>query len=220
MLDERLEGRTKPVDSLSDPNYKSEARHMLGNAQLSWLENNLNSSIATWKIIGNQVMISEIDLSPAYPKMPRNLDSWDGYPAERQSLKNFILSKQINDVVFLTGDTHASWAIETVTDFQPVYDPKTSKGAFAVELGTTSISSANDNEYHSTDTVKMMEQSLQKINRHIKYINARDHGYLLLTLTAKKGKAEWFYVETLRKQGSPEFMGKKLEFEKGSNQLK
>ncbi len=220
MLDERLEGRTKPVDSLSDPTYKSEERHMLGAPQLSWLENNLNSSIATWKIIGNQVMISEIDLSPAYPNMPRNLDSWDGYPAERQALKDFILGKKIKDVVFLTGDTHASWAIEAATDFKTTYYPKTSKGAFALELGTTSISSANDNEYHSTDTVKMMEQSIQKINSHIKYVNARDHGYLLLTLTPKKGKAEWFYVETLRKEGSPEFLGKKFEFETGKNQLK
>ena len=220
MLDERLEGRTKPVDSLGDPTYKSEARHMLGANQLSWLENNLKSSRAIWKIIGNQVMISEIDLSPAYPKMPRNLDSWDGYPAERQSLKNFIVNEKINDVVFLTGDTHTSWAIEAATDFEKTYNPKTSTGAFAIELGTTSISSANDNEYHSSETVKMMELSLQKINPHIKYINARDHGYLLLTLVSKKAKAEWFYVETLRKEGSAEFLGKKFEFEKGSNSLR
>ena len=220
MLDERLEGRTKPVDSLSDPNYKSVERHMLGAAQLSWLQNNLRASVSTWKIIGNQVMISEVDLSPAYPKMPRNLDSWDGYPTERQALKNFILDQKIKDIVFLTGDTHTSWAIEAATDFEKTYDTKTSKGAFAVELGTTSISSANDNEYHSTDTVKMMEQSLQKINPHIKYLNARDHGYLLLTLTEKKGKAEWFYVETLRQQGSSEILGKRLEFVKGTNKLK
>ena len=220
MLDERLEGRTKPVDSLSDPNYKSEARHMLGTNQLSWLENNLQSSIATWKIIGNQVIISEIDLSPAHPKMPRNLDSWDGYPAERESLKNFIVNQKISDVVFLTGDTHTSWAIEAATDFVKTYNPKTSKGAFAIELGTTSVSSANDNEYHNTDTVKMMEQSLQKINSHIKYINARDHGYLLLTLSSSKGKAEWFFVETLRAPGGSEFLGKKLEFKKGTNQLR
>ena len=220
MLDERLEGRTKPVDSLRDPNYASEERHMLGPSQLAWLENNLKSSRATWKIVGNQVMISEIDLSPAYPKMPRNLDSWDGYPAERQSLKNFIVNQKINDVVFLTGDTHTSWAIEAATDFAKTYDAKTSKGAFAIELGTTSISSANDNEYHNSDTVKRMEQSLQKLNPHIKYMNARDHGYLLLTLSSEKGKAEWFFVETLRKRGSPEFRGKKFEFEKGKNSLK
>jgi alkaline phosphatase D len=219
MLDERLEGRTKPVDSLRDPNYASEERHMLGPRQLAWLENNLKSSRATWKIVGNQVMISEIDLSPAYPKMPRNLDSWDGYPAERQSLKNFILNQKIKDVLFLTGDTHTSWAIEAATDFAKTYDAKTSKGAFAIELGTTSISSANDNEYHNSDTVKLMEQSLQKLNPHIKYMNARDHGYLLLTLSSEKGKAEWFFVETLRKQGSPEFRGKKFEFEKGKTHL-
>ena len=120
----------------------------------------------------------------------------------------------------MTGDTHTSWAIEAATDFAKTYDPKTSKGAFAIELGTTSISSANDNEYHPTDTVKMMEQSLQKINPHIKYLNARDHGYLLLTLKEKKGKAEWFYVESLRTPETKEYLGKKYFIEKGASRLK
>ncbi len=65
-----------------------------------------------------------------------------------------------------------------------------------------------------------MEQSLLKINSHIKYINARDHGYLLLTLSATKGKAEWFFVESVRTTSSNQFLGKKFEFEKGKNRLK
>ncbi|NJN42237.1 MAG: hypothetical protein HC811_08465 [Flammeovirgaceae bacterium] len=56
MLDERMEGRTKPVDSITDPNYNSEARTMLGTEQLEWFTQQLEKSSSTWKIVGNQVI--------------------------------------------------------------------------------------------------------------------------------------------------------------------
>jgi alkaline phosphatase D len=219
MLDERLEGRTRPVDSITAPNYLAD-RTMLGADQLTWLENSLQSSTATWKVLGNQVMFSDIELSVVYPNMPRNLDSWDGYPTEKKKLKDFILNHQLKDLIFLTGDTHASWAIEVATEVKKTYNPKTSAGAFAIELGTTSVSSANDNEYHATDTVKRMEAALLKMNPHIKYLNARDHGYLLLSLYPDRMLGEWYYLETLRQPESNEFLGKKVTVTKGTVQLK
>ena len=215
MLDERLEGRTKPVDSLTALDYNSD-RTMLGKEQLDWMESKLKNSTATWKVIGNQVIFADIELSPVYPKMPRNLDSWDGYPAEKKKLKDFILDNKLKDIVFLTGDTHSSWAIEVATDVKKTYNASTSTGAFAIELGTTSVTSANDNEYHSSDTVKMMERALLKKNPHIKYLNARDHGYLLLTLYPGKAKGEWYYMETVRQAITNETLGKKVELNKGS----
>jgi alkaline phosphatase D len=220
MLDERLEGKTKPVDSLSDPNFNNADRSMLGADQLNWLESNLGKSKAIWKVIGNQVMFADIELSSVYPNMPRNLDSWDGYPAEKAKLKNFILDNKMKDILFLTGDTHTSWAIEVATDVKKTYNPKTSAGAFAVELGTTSVSSANDDEYKGVDTVKMMEKMLLSKNPHIKYLNARDHGYLLLTLYPTQTKAEWFFMETIRQPETKEFLGAKYQVEKGSVRLK
>jgi alkaline phosphatase D len=130
--------------------------------------------------------------------MPRNLDAWDGYLTEKLAIKKFILDNRINNIIFITGDTHAAWGIEAATDVPRTYNQQTSAGAFAIELGTTSVSSANDNEYRPTDTVKRMEQKLLAHNPHIKYLNDRDHGYLLLTLTPQQARAEYFVVETLR----------------------
>lgn len=220
MLDERLEGRTKPVDSITDPSYNNEDRMMLGTEQLTWFENNLKNSQASWKIVGNQVMFADVYLSSVYPNRPRNLDSWDGFPAEKKKIRDFIVGNRIGDVVLLTGDTHASWAIEVATDVKKTYDPKTSKGAFAVELGTTSVSSANDDERKSVDTVKMMEATLLKSNPHIKYVNDRDHGYLLLTLYPSRAKAEWYYMENLKDPDTREFLGKRYGFDRGSVRLK
>ncbi len=151
--------------------------------------------------------------------MPRNLDAWDGYLSEKQLIKKFILDNQINNIVFITGDTHAAWGIETATNVAQTYNPKTSAGAFAVEFGTTSVSSANDNEYRPTDSVRHMEQKLLVANPHIKYLNDRDHGYLLLTITPQQAKAEYFVVETLREIDARERRDKVLIVRSGTSRL-
>lgn len=220
MLDERLAGRTKPVDSLGDPQYNDQARTMLGADQLQWFEQQLSTSRAAWKLVGNQVIFSDIDLSQVLPNMPRNLDSWDGYPAEKNKIKNHIISNQIRDVIFLTGDTHASWAIEVATDVANTYDPVTSRGAFAVEFGTPSVSAANSNEKNSNDDVKKSEITLLKDNPHIKYTNNRDHGYLLLSLTPQTATSEWYYVESLRTPGSKVLLGETLTVQRGSTLIR
>lgn len=206
MLDERIEGRQIPPDTIT---LAAEERTMLGADQLTWFEKQLEST-ATWKVIGNQVIFSDILLHAVYPNMPRNLDSWDGYVAEKKKIKEFILQNRIKNVVFLTGDTHASWAIEVATDITKTYQP------FAIEFGTTSVSSANDNEYHATDTVEMMEKALLKTNPHIKYLNDRDHGYMILTLYPTKAKAQWYFVKTLREINREERLDKTIEVTKGS----
>lgn len=220
MLDERLEGRTKPVDSLSDPNYKSETRSMLGTEQMEWFTSSLNSSKAIWKLVGNQVIFSDIDLSQVRAGRSRNLDSWDGYPAEKRRIKDYIQSQRIKDVVFLTGDTHSSWAIEVATDVANTYNPITSEGAFAVEFGTPSISAANSNERNTDEEVKDSEKKLVVSNPHIKFTNNRDHGYALLTLTADAAKCQWYYIETLRKEGSTESMANQLAVRRGSTLIR
>jgi len=214
MLDERLAGRSPEITDINSPDLKKEERSMLGKDQLQWFKNNLKSSTAVWKVIGNQVIFSDVYLQKVFPKMPRNLDSWDGFPAEKKKIVDFITKNKIQDIIITSGDTHGSWAIEAAVDIKKSYTP------FAVELGTTSVSSANGNEYQHIDTVKLAEQALMKENPHIKYVNDRDHGYLLLTLYPTKSKAEWYYVESLRTPETKESLGKQYLIEKGISRLK
>jgi alkaline phosphatase D len=213
MLDERLEGRTKQAENLNDPSYSSDQQTMLGAEQLAWFEQSMKDSKATWKVIGNQVIFSDV-LNVDTPKRPRNLDSWDGYPKEKKKIVDFIADNKIKDIVILTGDTHASWAIEATNEVKKNYVP------FAVEFGTTSVSSANSDEYKPADTIKIIEQAMMNANPQIKFNNDRDHGYLLITLYPAKTKAEWYYVETLRKRDDKEYLAKKFMVDKGSPRLK
>ena len=58
LLDTRIEGRVKQVDSLADPTYKDPSRTMLGETQKAWYKEQLSNSTAQWKIVGNQVIFS------------------------------------------------------------------------------------------------------------------------------------------------------------------
>jgi len=209
MLDERLEGRSKPAESIDDPEYNSPDRRMLGEEQLNWLENQLSSDQSHWKLIGNQVFFSDLDQSAVFPNNPKNLDSWNGYPAEKNRLAGFIKSNQISNVIFATGDTHASWALETVVKevaLEPV----------AVEFGTPSINSANYDEYTNLDTAKLSAKLYLSANPHLRYTNLHDHGYTLLTLNKEKATARYYYVKTVREPGAEEEMAKKVWVESDS----
>lgn len=197
MLDERLEGRTKQAEGPEDPSLNDPERSMLGDQQMEWLQNSLVNSSALWKVIGNQVIYSYLDWG--HETFHLNMDSWDGYPGDQSALAKAINENDIKNIIFITGDTHSAWAFEATHDPFDTYD---SQGAFAVEFGTTSITSGNSNERFADSLVIDHEKKIvnSEINPHLKYANLRDHGYLVLTLTSEKAVAQWFYLKTLKER--------------------
>lgn len=178
MLDTRLEGREKQVTSVSDPVLLDTARTLLGRTQRQWLFDNLLRSTARWKVLGQQVMMAELNvgwgallLGAADPNFTFDniegsfLDIWDGYPAERSKILQFLKNNRINNTIVLTGDVHAAFAYDVpekpnVLTFinipglgtapayspSPLYNPATGAGSVAVEFITPSITSANFDE--------------------------------------------------------------------------
>jgi alkaline phosphatase D len=219
MLDERNEGKTKPAEGVNDPIYAEADRSMLGKDQLAWFERELKEATTSWKIIGNQVLFSDFDRGAVSPNNPRNMDSWDGYPAEKQRIGDVIRTNSLRNVVFLTGDTHASWAFEVLAD--PLRE-KTGEAyqPLAVEFGTPSVTSSNSNESAPDDTVKMREQLYMKTNPHLKFVNQRDHGYVLLTLTPEQARADWFFVGSILQPDNTETLARSFSVEINTNFLK
>jgi phosphodiesterase/alkaline phosphatase D-like protein len=79
---------------------RDESRSMLGEEQQQFLFDRLRESDATWKIIVNSVPIQTLLIEP--------YDRWDGYPAARRELLEYIRDEGIDNVVFLTTDFHAN----------------------------------------------------------------------------------------------------------------
>ena len=106
LLDQRSYRDDQPCgDQLFAPCTDGAApgRTLLGAAQKQWFLDALARSGATWKVVGNQVMIMSLDL-PAGNAI--NPDQWDGYAAERRE----ILERVPKDTTFVTGDIHTFFA--------------------------------------------------------------------------------------------------------------
>ena len=209
MLDERLEGRTKQLDSLRDPRFNDANRSMLGEVQLEWFKHTLSSSESKWKVIGNQVIYSDLRNASG----GRNLDSWEGYPIEKQKIARFFMDEKIKNTVWVTGDTHSSWAFETMVE--PI-----SEEPFAVEFGTTSINSGNWGDGKTKEQVAEREKGILKNNPHLKYTNQKDHGYLLLTINQNQVKADFMFVETNKVRSDEEMLGYSAIVESGTNRIR
>ncbi len=112
LLDQRQYRDPQPCgDRQAEPCPPAEAnapgRTLLGAAQKQWLKAELAGSRATWKVIGNQVMIMALELPP---RSILNPDQWDGYGAERRELLEFVQAGGIQNVSFVTGDIHTFFA--------------------------------------------------------------------------------------------------------------
>lgn len=217
MLDERLAGKTEPK-SLADQDFYSQERAMLGKQQFEWLVGSLAKSKAQWKIIGNQVIFSDLDFTPVRANNAnQKIDQWTGYPYERKTLLTNIQSMALSNLLFLTGDSHCSWAFEIPVQVSSAGMYEQSLG---VEFGTPSISSGNWGTGKTTEVVKKWEEGLLKspANQHLKYVNLKDHGYILLTLTKEKAKADWYYVEA-EERTTQELLGKSAVVMGGTNKI-
>ncbi len=211
LLDERLTGRTYPVDSVSQSEFNAADRTMLGAKQLAWFKNQLITSDATWKVIGNQVIFSPCDISGLGFGSPVNLDAWDGYPYERNQISQFLGNNKIENVIITAGDTHSSWAFEVPSE--------DGTNAIAIEFGTPSVTSSNSDERTPVEQVLQAEKLLTTINPHLKYTDLRNHGYLILSMTKEEAIAEWYYVDKLNAPSDIEMLGKKYVVKRGLNQL-
>ena len=174
LLDTRLEGREEQLNDALDPALLDEDRTILGTEQREWLFNELSTSTAKWKIIGQQVLFAELNIGWAafvddmldyYQYESLFLDTWDGYPAERTKILDYLETNAIDNVVILSGDAHISNALDITDnpndlefiDFpgfgeipnyseNDTYDPTTGEGSVAVEFMTPSVTSSNFDE--------------------------------------------------------------------------
>ena len=136
-----------------DAAYAAPDRSILGTPQREWLLDTFDRSQADgirWKLLANQVLMAplryidldEPDIRAANPTFPKHagfystLDSWDGFPAERDVVLGHLAGAGITDVAILTGDFHAFFQAALRADFDDANSP-----LVANEFLTSSISS-------------------------------------------------------------------------------
>ena len=234
MMDTRLEGRDVQINDIESPALQSATRTILGAEQRQWLFTQLVSSDAKWKVLGNQVIFAEFNIGFAsefgfggsYESLESSyLDTWDGYPAERDRVLDLIKDNNIDNVVFLTGDSHVSFAFDLskrpsaypqfagVSNDPADYDEVSQEGSLAVEFATPSISSPNFNESFNPILASGLEVQINRPvltnginpNPHLRYVDLDRHGYFLLDVTNDRVQADYYYSSVTQLSGTESF---------------
>mgnify|MGYP000117208377 CR=1 FL=1 len=145
-------------------------RSMLGFEQEKWLCDRFAKSDATWNLMGQDLLVAAfVQKGKDRDKNPiigHYTDGWDGYPATRERLLWAMQASRLRNPVMLGGDIHSFWA----TELRPSPDAP----VVATEFVGTSVTS--DNPSHQ-DFADMLPE-----NPHVKYFNARSHGYVSVTV--------------------------------------
>ena len=164
-------------------------RSMLGATQRQWFLGQIASTQATWKLWANEVMLMQLKLALLY----LDLDQWDGYQQERNTILNAVKHGNIKNFVALTGDLHTFLAGYLKTDFDNPFEPHV-----GIELMVGSITSANLSEEIASAVPlpsrsmpakqlnvppALLSDTLRGANPWIEFFNSSTHGYGLLTLT-------------------------------------
>ena len=217
MLDTRLWGRDEQVAANDVEAIHDPERSILGFDQEEWLRDRLLESTARWKVIGQQVILSQWKITAAPNAegggIVGNEDAWDGYDASRRRFYEMLRSNEIDNVVVLTGDVHSSWAMEFTEDPNnpDTYDPDTGLGSLGVEFVTPGIT--------NIFPVPGIVDLFLGVNPHIKWADAERRGYIVLDLNAERAQAAWYHFDRIDDESEEEFLAAAFTTVDGENHL-
>jgi phosphodiesterase/alkaline phosphatase D-like protein len=140
---------------------------ILGEAQMQWLIAALRASRAQWKIIAQQVLVAPNDYGNGEAQ-----DSWGGYPDSRTRLLGAIETAGIQNVVFLTGDTHV-FMVNMLANDHEVFRADPAHRASAIEYVGGSVTSPGNTR---------AEADVQTRNPWTRQYNGIEHGYAHLAV--------------------------------------
>lgn len=223
-------------EAIDDPD-----RTITGTDQMTWLLDGLAAGGATWRLVGNPLMITPVlfpplpadvarpvaDLTGLYPGdgLPYNVDQWDGYQADRRRVLEYITGNGIDNVAFLTGDIHSSWACDLPLD--PALYP--ASPSVAVELVGTSVTSDNLDELliengtpepaaHAGSIA--IEESIRALNRHVHLLEFRAHGYSVVNVTPARLQMDWYFLSDRTDPAATASLAYSYEVLEGSNRVR
>jgi alkaline phosphatase D len=174
-------GGSNVVDDLACPERNDPGRSLLGAAQERWLQEGLERSRARWNILGQQTLMAQLDRLPG-PGLTHWTDSWDGYPAARQRLLDYVAARKPGDVIVIGGDVHSHWVCDLKQDFARPDAP-----VVATEFCGTSITSQAWAQERNT--------ALLPDNPHVKFGSSERRGYVVMDLAPQRCHARLRGIE-------------------------
>ncbi|MEM9387862.1 MAG: alkaline phosphatase D family protein [Pseudomonadota bacterium] len=184
--DQPCDDRFPALAPLCSDAMNATAATLTGTPQERWLHTGLRDSTSTWNVIAQQVMLMQWDvaLTKAFGGA-YNADAWDGYPAARQRLLNFIAAARPNNPIVLSGDIHSAWAADLKHDFSDA-----NSQILGAEFVCTAITSRFPDALSP-----LLGLTVSAGNPHIRYFEGRHRGYCVCDVDDTRWRTDFQAVE-------------------------
>ena len=147
------------------------------------------------------------------PTLPFNLDSWDGYPSNREAILQTARA-QNKKLVALSGDSHNAWFTNLTTlagvkvGVEFAGSSVTAPGFESAGLGALA-SSLDGSALVPQLGAAAIGAGLGLID-DLNYADTIRRGYLVMTVTADAVKGEYVFVSTVKSQTYTAAVGKTI----------
>jgi alkaline phosphatase D len=180
--------------SHSDPRVSDPKRVFMGGQQADWLMTGLNKSTARWNILAQQIIMAQFGHfeEGAEGEQVYGMDSWDGYPAERARLMEFLATSKPRNPIVLSGDSHTN----LIADLKANFDKKDSP-TVGVEFAGTSISSGGTSKKNQ----KKVESEMIG-QPHLKWFEGTKRGYVSCTVQRGQWRSDVMQVADVEEADS------------------
>jgi alkaline phosphatase D len=201
----------KALAAFRDGAWQDDAATMMGSEQESWLYRGFARNKTQWAVLGvgtnmgynytptealNWVPPSTPERNKGFIKqgiaaakagLPYNLDNWGGYPKARSRL--LAAAQRANaDLVVVTGDRHNGWACDLPEGGRPA----------GVEFGGHSVTSPGYEQATQGTDPMLVAKGVVAGSKELRWMDASNRGYMVLSLTPQAATNEWVFMETVR----------------------
>jgi alkaline phosphatase D len=147
------------------------------------------------------------------PRLPFNLDSWDGYPSQREAILQTVKA-QGKKLVVLSGDSHNGWFTSLTTlsgervGFEYAGASVTSTGFESAGLG--GLASSLDGSALVPQLGNAAIGAGLGLIDDLNYSDTIRRGYLIMTVTPTAVKGEYVYVSTVKATAYTTLVGRTI----------
>ena len=211
-----VDSTAEDIERFREDVLAAPGRTMLSSEQETFLAEALTEAKTTlrpWRILANQIPMARVHVpnlrgkefepvrsDPEHPEhrrlalmaalgdanLPIYLDTWDGYPWARERLYEQCRTAGVQDLLVLTGDSHAFWLN---------YLHDAAGAPMGVELGTTGVSSPGDFSAFGAELSPHMDRLFESHNSEVVWTDNGPRGWLRVRLTTQTATADFLGVD-------------------------
>jgi alkaline phosphatase D len=187
------------------PGRTAAGRTMLGDEQRRWVVDGLASSRARWKLWANSVPLTPVGFGSGVTRVFLTVDEWTGYAHERGDILHELATRNVRNLVSLTGDLHTFFAARLHAD--EVYPGRENSPPVGVELATGAISAVKLGELAGAS---VRWDVVRPNNPQLAFWNAMANGYSFVEVTpeAVVYEARGFAVDRRAEPATREVLGR------------